>query len=666
MLVRIEYMDLVTARKEVEDLRNEINSHNYKYYVLNDPDIDDYEYDALLSKLIELEEKFPELITSDSPTMRVGGDVSAQFEKVEHTVQMGSLQDAFDLGEIIDFDARIKRTVDNPSYVVEPKIDGLSVSLEYENGIFIRGSTRGDGFVGENVTANLRTIRSIPLRLTEEIPYLEVRGEVFMPRESFDLLVKQQQESDEQPFKNPRNAAAGSLRQKNPQITASRMLDIFVFNIQQVSGAEISSHLQSLEFLHRLGFKVIPDYITANNVNEIVNHITKIGEDRVNLSFDIDGAVIKVDNFFQREMLGSTAKNPRWAIAFKYPPEEKSTILTNIEINVGRTGALTPVAIFQPITLAGTTVSRAALHNKDFLYQMGLRIGDKIIVRKAGDIIPEVVRIAQTSRDSEPFIFPEECPACGTEVVQLEEEAVTRCPNVDCPAQLLRNIEHFASRGAMNIDGLGKAVVKLLVDNELIKSVADLYTLKIEDISNLGRMGEKSATNLINAIETSKQNPLDKVIFGLGIRGIGQRAAELLCQKFGDIDSIMSADISSILEIDGFGEIMSQNLFAALREPHLVALVDRLKKYGLNMEYSKNIVDDRFDGMTFVLTGALERYKRAQAKTIIESMGGKVSSSVSKKTNYVLAGADAGSKLTKARQLDLNIIDEEQFAQLIK
>lgn len=659
-------MDFVNAKKEVERLRDEINSHNYKYYVLDNPDIDDYEYDALLNKLIELEGQFPELVTPDSPTMRVGGDVSAQFEKVEHTVQMGSLQDAFALGEIIEFDARIKKAVDNPTYVVEPKIDGLSVSLEYENGIFIRGSTRGDGFVGENVTANLRTIRSIPLKLTEDIPYIEVRGEVFMPRESFNLLVKQQQESDEQPFKNPRNAAAGSLRQKNPEITASRMLDIFVFNIQQVNGVEITSHLQSLEFLHRLGFKVIPNYITTSNVNEITDHINKIGDGRSELSYDIDGAVIKVDNFTQREVLGATAKTPRWAIAFKYPPEEKSTTLTDIEINVGRTGALTPVAIFEPITLAGTTVSRAALHNRDFVYQMGLKIGDKIIVRKAGDIIPEVVRIAESNVDTEPFVFPKECPACGTIAVQLDDEAVTRCPNVDCPAQLLRNIEHFASRDAMNIDGLGKAVVKLLVDNELVKSVADLYTLKIEDISSLGRMGEKSATNLIKAIESSKQNPLDRIIFGLGIRGIGQRAAQLLSQKFGDIDSIMSADISSILEIDGFGEIMSQNLFAALREPHLVALVERLKEYGLNMEYSRDTVDNRFDGMTFVLTGTLERYKRADAKAIIESMGGKVSSSVSKKTNYVLAGEDAGSKLTKARQLDLNIIDEEQFAQLIK
>ncbi|NMA79907.1 MAG: NAD-dependent DNA ligase LigA [Clostridiales bacterium] len=659
-------MDLVNARKEVEKLRDEINSHNYKYYVLDDPDIDDYEYDALLNRLIEIEERFPELLTADSPTMRVGGDVSGQFEKVEHTVQMGSLQDAFDLGEIKEFDARVKRTVDNPTYVIEPKIDGLSVSLEYENGVFIRGSTRGDGFVGENVTANLRTIRSIPLKLTEEIPYIEVRGEVFMPRESFDVLIKQQQESDVQPFKNPRNAAAGSLRQKNPEITASRKLDIFVFNIQQVRGVEVSSHKQSLELLHRLGFKVIPDYITANNVNEIINHINKIGDDRAELSFDIDGAVVKVDNFSQREMLGSTAKNPRWAIAFKYPPEEKSTILTNIEINVGRTGALTPVAIFEPVTLAGTTVSRAALHNRDFMYQMGLKIGDKIIVRKAGDIIPEVVRVAESNLDSQPFIFPEECPACGTGAVQLDGEAVTRCPNVDCPAQLLRNIEHFASRGAMNIDGLGKAIVKLLVDNDLIKSVADLYTLKIEDVSGLGGMGERSATNLIKAIDSSKQNPLDRIIYGLGIKGIGQRAAELLSQKFGDIDSIMSADISDILEIDGFGDIMSQNLFNALREPHLVALVKRLKEYGLNMEYSRNIVDNRFDGMTFVLTGTLERYKRADAKAVIESMGGKVSSSVSRKTDYVLAGEDAGSKLTKARQLDLNIIDEEQFAQLIK
>ena len=657
-------MDFEKAKAEHEQLCAEIEKHNYSYYVLDNPTIEDYDYDMLMRRLKQLEADFPQLITPSSPTQRVGGTAQSSFEKVAHAVQMGSLQDVFSEDELRDFDSRVRQQV-TPLYIVEPKIDGLSVSLEYRDGEFVRGSTRGDGFVGEDITANLRTIKSIPLKLNEKLPFIEVRGEVYMPRKSFAELVEQQEENGEQPAKNPRNAAAGSLRQKDSRVTAKRKLDIFVFNIQQVEGAEITSHKQSLEFMSGLGFKVIDGYREFDNISDAIERIREIGESKPNLAYDIDGAVIKVDDFAQREALGQTSKVPKWAVAFKYPPEEKETLLTEIEVNVGRTGALTPVAIFEPVQLAGTTVSRATLHNQDNIDALDLAVGDTIVVRKAGEIIPEVLRVTKRSEGRKTFHIPTVCPVCGTETVRDEDEAVIRCPNIDCPAQLLRNIEHFASRNAMNIDGLGEAIVEQLVKNGFVKTVADLYTLTMQDLLTLDGFKEKSASNLITAIENSKSNEPDRLIFALGIRGIGQRSATLLCQRFGSVENIMNAELADIVAIDSFGDVLADSVYRAMREPHRIRLIERLKEYGLNMTYSKQAKGDTFAGLKFVLTGTLPTMTRDQAKEIIESLGGKCAGSVSKKTDYVLAGEDAGSKLTKAEQLGIKIIDENEFKAML-
>ncbi len=657
-------MDFEKAKAEHEQLCAEIEKHNYSYYVLDNPTIEDYDYDMLMRRLKQLEADFPQLITPSSPTQRVGGTAQSSFEKVAHAVQMGSLQDVFSEEELRDFDSRVRQQV-TPLYIVEPKIDGLSVSLEYRGGEFVRGSTRGDGFVGEDITANLRTIKSIPLKLNEKLPFIEVRGEVYMPRKSFAELVEQQEENGEQPAKNPRNAAAGSLRQKDSRVTAKRKLDIFVFNIQQVEGAEITSHKQSLEFMSGLGFKVIDGYREFDNISDAIERIREIGESKPTLAYDIDGAVIKVDDFAQRETLGQTSKVPKWAVAFKYPPEEKETLLTEIEVNVGRTGALTPVAIFEPVQLAGTTVSRATLHNQDNIDALDLAVGDTIVVRKAGEIIPEVLRVTKRSEGRKTFHIPTVCPVCGTETVRDEDEAVIRCPNIDCPAQLLRNIEHFASRNAMNIDGLGEAIVEQLVKNGFVKTVADLYTLTMQDLLTLDGFKEKSASNLITAIENSKSNEPDRLIFALGIRGIGQRSATLLCQRFGSVENIMNAELADIVAIDSFGDVLADNVYRAMREPHRIRLIERLKEYGLNMTYSKQAKGDTFAGLKFVLTGTLPTMTREQAKEIIESLGGKCAGSVSKKTDYVLAGEDAGSKLTKAEQLGIKIIDENEFKAML-
>ena len=657
-------MDFEKAKAEHEQLCAEIEKHNYSYYVLDNPTIEDYDYDMLMRRLKQLEADFPQLVTPSSPTQRVGGMAQSSFEKVAHAVQMGSLQDVFSEEELRDFDSRVRQQV-TPLYIVEPKIDGLSVSLEYRDGEFVRGSTRGDGFVGEDITANLRTIKSIPLKLNEKLPFIEVRGEVYMPRKSFAELVEQQEENGEQPAKNPRNAAAGSLRQKDSRVTAKRKLDIFVFNIQQVEGAEITSHKQSLEFMSGLGFKVIDGYREFDNISDAIERIREIGESKPNLAYDIDGAVIKVDDFAQRETLGQTSKVPKWAVAFKYPPEEKETLLTEIEVNVGRTGALTPVAIFEPVQLAGTTVSRATLHNQDNIDALDLAVGDTIVVRKAGEIIPEVLRVTKRSKGRKTFHIPTVCPVCGTETVRDEDEAVIRCPNIDCPAQLLRNIEHFASRNAMNIDGLGEAIVEQLVKNGFVKTVADLYTLTMQDLLTLDGFKEKSASNLITAIENSKSNEPDRLIFALGIRGIGQRSATLLCQRFGSVENIMNAELADIVAIDSFGDVLADSVYRAMREPHRIRLIERLKEYGLNMTYSKQTKGDTFAGLKFVLTGTLPTMTRDQAKEIIESLGGKCAGSVSKKTDYVLAGEDAGSKLTKAEQLGIKIIDENEFKAML-
>lgn len=653
-----------SVKNRIDELVELLNYHSRLYYVENRNEISDYDYDMLQNELKKLEAENPEYVRKDSPTQRVGGEAVSGFDKVNHRVQMGSIQDVFSFDEVRQFVNTVKQSVENPKFVVEPKIDGLSVSLEYHNGEFEIGSTRGDGFVGENVTANLKTVKAIPMSISEKLPLLEVRGEVYMPKNVFEDLVEEQEKNAEQPFKNPRNAAAGSLRQKNPKITAKRKLDIFCFNIQQIEGKEITSHKQSLDYIKSLGFKTVPDYKLVSSTDEIIQCIEKIGENRFDLPFDIDGVVIKVDDFNQREILGYTAKTPKWSVAYKFPPEEKQSKLLDIELNVGRTGAITPVAVFEPILLAGTSVSRATLHNQDFIDEKNISIGDIITVRKAGDIIPEVVCVAEKI-GTDTFKILDKCPVCGSDVVKSEEAAI-RCPNVDCPAQIFRSIVHFASKGAMDIDGLGPAIVDTLLDKGLIKSVADLYELKVSDLVELEKFQEKSANNLVNAIEKSKSNSLDKLVFGLGISNIGQASAKLLCDKFGDLDNIMNATAEQVSEIDGFGDIMAQSVVKAFSETHMIKLVERLKFYGVNTSYEKVQIDNRFEGKTFVLTGTLPTLKRSEAKAIIEKYGGKASGSVSKKTDYVLAGEEAGSKLTKAEQLGIKIISEQEFLDMTK
>lgn len=660
-------MNISDAQKRIEELSGLLDKYSYQYYVLDNPEISDYEFDMLMQELKLLEEQFPELILSTSPTQRVGGMALNKFEKVSHTVQMASLQDVFSFEQVENFVMKCREELGEVEFSVEPKIDGLSVSLEYENGIFTRGSTRGDGFVGEDVTANLRTIRSIPLKIENAPEFLEVRGEVYMPRESFFSLVEQQELKGEAPFKNPRNAAAGSLRQKDSKITAKRRLDIFIFNVQQVRGREYETHIQSLDDLREMGFRTLPSYRICTEASEIRAEIDRIGDARAEFGFDIDGVVIKVNRLSQRDIMGATSKTPKWAVAYKYPPEEKETKLIDIEVNVGRTGAITPVAVFEPILLAGTSVSRAVLHNQDFIDEKDIRIGDFIVVRKAGEIIPEVLRSVSHEENSVKFRLPEECPVCGTKSVRDEGESVLRCPNVSCPAQLLKNMIHFASRNAMNIDGLGEANMKLLVERGLVSSPADLYILRKEQLSKLERFGKKSAENLISAIEASKKNEADRLVFGLGIRNIGQKAAMLLCEKFGGIEALLNAEKGEISSIEGFGDVMAESVFNALREPHTIELINRLREYGVNMSYSrKSTGDDRFSGLTFVLTGTLPTMKRDEAKKLIESFGGRVSGSVSKKTSFVVAGEDAGSKLVKAQELGIVILSETELIEKTK
>ena len=657
--------DIEISRQRAEQLREELNYHSRKYYVEDSPEIDDYEYDMMMRELKAIESEFPELVTPDSPTVRVGGSADGMFEKVEHTVRMESLQDAFSTEEIKAFDSRVRETQSDVHYVVEPKIDGLSVSLEYVDGVFTRGSTRGDGDVGEDVTANLRTVRSIPLKLKTALPFLEVRGEVYMPKSVFASLVRGQELRGEKPFKNPRNAAAGSLRQKDPKITAGRGLDIFVFNVQQIDGEELTSHKQSLDFLRSQGFKTVPFYNRFDNIGDVLSEIHRIGEIRSGLEFDIDGAVIKVDDFSQRSALGSTSKFPKWAVAFKYPPEEKNTKLVDIEINVGRTGVLTPTAVLEPVLVAGSTVSRATLHNQDFISEKDIRIGDSVVIRKAGDIIPEVVRVAEREEGAEPYALPGICPSCGAAVVREEDEAAVRCVNPECPAQLLRNIIHFCSRDAMDIEGLGEALAEKFVSCGLISNVADIYDITAQQIMSLEGHQEKSAGNLIDAIEKSKQNDLSRLLFALGIRHIGQKAGKLLAQQFGDIDSIISAGRQDIAAIDGFGDIMAESTVQFFSMPQTLDLIDRLKAAGVNMKsLTERKAEAKFAGLTFVLTGTLPTLSRSEATKIIEDLGGKASSSVSKKTSYVVAGEEAGSKLKKAQDLGIPIISQDDLLKM--
>lgn len=659
--------------ERIKELREIINYHNHKYYVEDNPEISDFEYDTLYRELENLESMRPDLITPDSPTQRVGGKPLEGFDKVVHAVQMQSLADVFNEDELFAFDQRVREALgDDVEYVVEKKIDGLSVALEYENGRFVRGSTRGDGIVGEDVTQNLKTVKSIPMVLRENIPLLEVRGEVFISKKDF-IKINEEQEALEQPlFANPRNAAAGSLRQLDPRITARRKLDIYVFNIQRVEGRRFDTHSETLEFLKAMGFKVSPDYKICKNIREVMDEINRMGEQRGEFSFEIDGAVVKVNFLAQREVLGSTTKTPRWAVAYKYPAEKKQTKIKDIWVNVGRTGVLTPNAILEPVRLAGTTVSRATLHNMGYIKEKDIRIGDTVWVQKAGDIIPEVVEVAFEKRtgDEREFFMPEKCPVCQAEVVREEGEAAYRCMGIECSAQLFRSIVHFASRDAMNIEGLGPAIVEALLDKGFIKGIADLYYLHLrkDELIKMERMGKKSTENILNSIERSKSNNIDRLIFGFGIRHIGLRAAQLLSESFESIDAIKEAAVEDIVKISEFGEKMAESVVRFFKQGQTIDTVEKLRAAGVNMKSygKKQVKDNRFEGLTFVLTGTLPAYSRAEASEIIESFGGKTSSSVSKKTSYVLAGEDAGSKLDKARQLGIRIIDEEEFKRMVE
>ena len=658
-------------QKRIDELKDILNEYNHQYYVLDQPTVSDFEYDALMQELINLEAEDPMLITSDSPTQRVGGGKPLEgFDTVVHTVVMESLNDAFSKEELLEFDKRVRNSLPDSKheYVVEMKIDGLSVALEYENGIFTRGSTRGDGMVGEDVTYNLKTIKSIPLRLKSSLPFIEVRGEVFMPRDSFLKLNDDRQQNEQPLFANPRNAAAGSLRQLDSAITAQRNLDIIIFNIQRLEGMELSSHTQGLEFLSKLGFKVSPKYNVFSDINSAFDEVIAIGDKRGEYPFEIDGAVIKVNSFVQRELLGRTSKAPRWAVAYKYPPEQKQTKLLDIIVQVGRTGVLTPNAILQPVKLAGSTVGRATLHNMDIIKQKDIRIGDMVIVQKAGDIIPEVVKSLKEKRvgDERIFEMPKNCPACGSPVVREEGEAAHRCIGTSCPAQQLRNIIHFVSRNAMNIDGLGGKVAESLVKEGLIQSGADLYDLTYDLLVNIDRMAEKSATNLLNAIKKSKGAGLDRAIFALGIRHIGSQTATVLAERFGDIDALMKATEEELAECSDVGGIMAKSIIHFFQLDASKVFIEKLKKAQIDMTYKKALIDQRFEGKIFVLTGTLPTYKREEASAIIQKFGGKVSASVSKKTSFVLAGEEAGSKLDKANQLGVPVINESEFNELIE
>ena len=658
-------MELEQARKRAEELRAVIERNNRLYYDQDAPELEDFEYDQLTRELKEIEKTFPELVTASSPTQHVGGTASTKFAKVAHAVKMESLQDAFSYEELREFDARVREAGVSPEYVVEAKIDGLSVSLEYENGVFVRGSTRGDGVVGEDVTENLATIRDIPHTLHGAPEFLEVRGEVYMPHAAFLALREQQELEDKTPFKNPRNAAAGSLRQKDAKITASRGLSIFVFNLQRVQGREFSRHSETLDYIKSLGFPVSPRYNVYHSIEDAIAEIQRIGEMRGTLEFDIDGAVIKVNDLAARSALGSTNKFPRWAIAFKYPPEVKESVVRDIEVTVGRTGVLTPTAVFDPIFLAGTSVARANLHNGDIIGSLDVRIGDTIQVRKAGDIIPEVIGVARHGEGTVPYRMPDRCPSCGAPVVHLEDEAALRCVNPECPAQALRNLIHFASRNAMAIDGLGEAVARQLIDKGLVHTVADLYTLTREQILTLDKFKAKSAGNLLAAIENSRKNNLDKLVFGLGIRNIGDKAAALLAEHFGSMEKLRQASAEQVSSIDGFGGVMTQSVVEFFAKEGTGDLLEHLAQAGVNMEWHGEKKGTALAGKTVVVTGTLPTLSRQEAEALIVRNGGKASGSVSRRTAYVLAGEAAGSKLTKAQTLGIPVIDEAEFFRII-
>lgn len=633
------------------------------YYDLDNPSLEDWQYDRLMNKLKEIEKAYPSLALASSPTKKVGGHASSSFNKVAHEVQMASLQDVFSKDELREFDSKVRETFPNAKYSVEPKIDGLSVSLLYENGILTVGSTRGDGFIGEDVTENLKTIRSIPREIPCKLPVLEVRGEVYMPLESFKKAVEKQELRGETPFKNPRNAAAGSLRQKDSSITKERELSILIFNVQRIEGMEFSLHTEELNFLKEQGFPVVP-FSKADSIDSAIEEIDKIGSERGKFLFDIDGAVIKDDSLKERKVLGATAKYPKWAVAFKYPPEEKEAVILDIEVNVGRTGVLTPTAVFTPIFLSGTSVSRAVLHNQDFIDEKGIAIGDTVLVRKAGEIIPEIIAVTKKS-ENPTYHLPQKCPFCNSPVVRDGDDAALRCINLSCPAQILRSIIHFASRDAMNIEGLGDALCETFLKEGLIKDAADIYKLQKSDIAALPKMGEKSAENLLSSIERSKENSLWQLIFGLGIRNIGQKAAKILAKTFKSMDNIICASLDDIESIEGFGSIMSESVYSFFRNEKNLQLINELKGSGLNMQEEESGEGENLSGLTFVITGTLPTLSRDEATAMVEKNGGKVSSSVSKKTNYLLAGEKAGSKLKKAQDLGIPVLTEQEFLSML-
>ena len=654
------------AKTEILRLRAELDRHNYNYYVLDNPTVADFEYDMLMQRLITLESENPELISTDSPTQRVGGAPVSEFSPVTHAVPLESLTDVFSLDELRAFDVKIKQNLPDAKYVVEPKIDGLSVALEYENGVFVRGATRGDGTTGEDVTENLRTVRSIPLRLENAPEKLIVRGEVYMPKAVF-RAINEQRELDGKPLlANPRNAAAGSLRQLDPKIAASRRLDIIIFNVQLVSGVTFKLHSESIDFLRALRFKTI-DYKPCADIEDCCERISWLGENRDTLDYDIDGAVIKINSLAQRAGLGSTAKAPRWAVAYKYPPEEKESRVTDIIVQVGRTGVLTPKAVVEPVRLAGTTVTNATLHNQDFIAEKDIRIGDTVLIRKAGEIIPEILGVIKEKRpeNTVPYKLPELCPVCGAPVSR-DGEAAARCTGAECPAQLIRNIAHFASRDAMDIEGLGSAAAEMLVGAKLISSAGDLYYLDVQQVEQLERMGKKSAENLMAAIEKSKENDLARLIYAFGIRQVGQKAAKILSERFGSLEALENASLEELTAINDIGEITARYITEWFSSPQSRHLMSRVVDAGVNTLSRVERADGRFTGKTFVLTGTLERYTREEAGAIVEKFGGKNSSSVSKKTDFVLAGENAGSKLTKAQSLGIKVIGEAEFEEMIK
>lgn len=654
---------MMDVQKEMQQLTEQLLYHARRYYNEDAPEISDFEYDKLQVRLRQLEAQYPQFARTDSPTQRVIGAILEGFEEVRHPYPMESLQDVFSFEEIREFDARMKARFDHVEYTVELKIDGLSVCLEYENGKFVVGATRGDGRVGENVTENIKTIFDVPMTVDTDHEHLWIRGEVYMPNKVFDRLNAQREAAGEQLFANPRNAAAGSLRQLDSSICAQRKLSMFCFNVQNARELGFQTHSESLEYLKQLGCKVIEPYAVTDDVEAVIGFIREMGDKRDTLPCGIDGIVIKVNDLSQREALGSTSKVPRWAIAYKFPPEEKPAKLLDIVIQVGRTGVLTPNASFEPVRLAGTSVSRATLHNLDFIRQRDIRVGDTIIVRKAGDIIPEVLGVDHSRRpeDAVPFEMPQTCPVCGAAVVQEEGEAAFRCTGAECPAQLLRSITHFASRDAMDIEGLGPALVQSLVDEKLVASPADLYTLRLPDVAMLERMGEKSAQNLLSAIEKSKQNPLARLLFAFGIRQVGQKAAQTLAKEYGSLDALLAADKERLTQTFDVGEITAENLWQWLHSEQSQHLIERLREAGVNMTQPDEQVSRKLEGKTFVLTGTLSRYTRNEASELIVRHGGKVSGSVSKKTSFVLAGEDAGSKLTKAESLGITILDEDAF-----